>query len=466
MQIHTIKKTNPQHFINKAVKEEVLTKPDTIKNDDRNRGNRIKPYIPVSICDNLIYQTVYLEIGIETLAEDTILNDISFKGAMESDKVKVETVKSFWEKNQDEFLKAVIDYYSYGFAGAEITFNETGEPDRLYEIQADTLYISKETNRYDNSVCYYAVQQVNGVPKVKMRLLDRLNEYPETDNEFPVCLWIGGGRKSSFYDYPCWISCFNHVSASVSLDMLDADKLANGNLISGILTIVRPPMSLNNESVEDTLETKMTEKGSGLFTLELNTLNPDIPLTVDYIQISESNYQYLSELASKSDAKILACLKIPKARLLIDDVTESMNSNKTNTLYKIYSKELSKRQRPIEALMNIFNRIYFELNAKADIDTPVFVDDKEIEANINTVLFDKGLITFGQAIRKVLNLFPEYEDYLEIPVDFNNPVYNERYYNGQPLGFSEELENPVTELGDMIDYAKITSILQQQSEDR
>ena len=79
----------------------------------------------------------------------------------------------------------------------------------------------------------------------------------------------------------------------------------------------------------------MQNKGNGVFTLELTTLNPDIPIGVDYIQISESNYDYLEKLAEKSDIKILANFKIPKARLLIDDTTESINSNKTNTLYKI-----------------------------------------------------------------------------------------------------------------------------------
>lgn len=465
MEIRTPTKTNPTHFINKAEKEKLLNSKDTIKNDDVNRGTHIKPYIPVSICDNLIYQTVLLSTCIDTLAEDTILNDISFNNKIEADKDKIEYIKEFWLNNQDELLKQITDYYSYGFGASEIIF-KNNQPYTLNQIQADTLYIKKETTN-NNKVLYYAVQQIAGVDKVKMRLLDRLNEYPETDNNLHICFWLGGGRKSNFYDYPVWLPAFNHVSASVSLDMLDADKLANGNLVSGILTVIRPPMMLNDESVQDTLEEKMEEKGSGLFTLELNTLNPDIPLKVDYIQISESNYDYLLKLSEKADKKILAVMKIPKARLLIDDTTESMNSNKTNTLYKIYTVELNKRQRPIENLIRKFNSLLFDLNdsVKVDIVTPVFVDDKETEANLNTTLFDKGLITFGQAIQKVLELFPEYREYLEIDLDFNNPIYNERYYNGQPLGLTDELNNPITQIGDLIDYSQINSLLQQKSND-
>ena len=481
MQIQTI---NPTHFINKKVKETLLNSQDTIKVDDVNNGTQIKPYIPVSVCDNLIYQTVLLQTCIDTLAEDMILNDISLTANSESETDKAEMVKDFWLNNQDELLKQITDYLSYGFGGAEVIFNTNNNlPVELVQIQADTLYISKEqvidyeTN--EKRYVYYAVQQVNGVPKTKMRLLDRLDEYPESDSNLHICFWLGGGRKSSFYDYPTWISAFNHISASVSLDMLDADKLANGNLISGILTVLRPPAPINinpnntegnvvtETPIEDTLEEKMKSKGSGVFTLELTTLNPDIPLDVKYVQISESNYSYLTEMSEKADKKILACMKIPKARLLIDDTTESMNSNKTNTLYKIYSNELNKRQRPIENLMQKFNSILFELDAKIDITTPVFIDDKDVEAQINTALFDKGLITLGQAIQKILTVFPEYEDYLDIPIDFDNTIYNERYYNGNPLGLTNEnMTNPVTEVGDLVDYAKITNLLQTESNNR
>ena len=467
-----IQRINPTHFINKQAKEHLLNGQDTIKSDDVNNGTMIKPYIPVSVCDNLIYQTVLLQTCIDTLAEDMVLNDIGLTGKTESENVKIELIKDFWLNNQDEMLKQVTDYLSYGFGASEVIFEtNTGEPVEIVQIQADTLYISKEkVNDYatgESRTVYYAVQQVNGVTKTKMRLLDKLDEYPESDSNLHICFWLGGGRKSSFYDYPTWISAFNHISASVSLDMLDADKLANGNLISGILVIKRPPLNpALDDNVEDTLEEKMESKGSGVFTLELTSLNPDIPLTVDYIQISDSNYSYLEEMSNKADKKILAVFKIPKARLLIDDTTESMNSNKTNTLYKIYSNELSKRQRPLENLIQKFNSILFETDTNVDIVTPVFVDDKEIEASINTQLFDKGLITLGQAIQKILNTFPEYKDYLNIDIDFDNPIYNERYYNGNPLGLTENSQNPVEQFGDMVDYAKITGLLQNQSNNR
>ena len=78
MELSTIKnRINGQHFINKEAKEHLLSKQDTIKVDDENRGSHIKPYIPVAVCDNLIYQNVLLNNCISTLAEDMILNNFN-----------------------------------------------------------------------------------------------------------------------------------------------------------------------------------------------------------------------------------------------------------------------------------------------------------------------------------------------------------------------------------------------------
>jgi len=442
MEIQKIPSINKQHRINKNAVDEVITTPaQTRKKDDTNKGVYINPYIPVAICDNLIFQNVYLSKCITTFAEDMIYNDINIKTS-NGEEVEVEDIILFWEDNQEQLCDVVKDHLSYGFGGAEILFDEdTGKPAELKEISADTLNIKKE-RRYnpdtgDYDYYYYACHKING-EETLLRLYD--HDYPPVDDDLHICLWLGGGRKSDYFSYPVWLECFNHVSASVSLDLLDAQKLADGNLISGILVIRRPPSSPNEEDVQDTLEEKMENKGSGIFTLELTTLNPNIPLEVDYIQISESNYDYLEKLAEKSDIKILANFKMPKARLLIDDTTESMNSNKTNTLYKIYSLELNNSQRPIEKDMRKFNKKYFKNNDKVEIVTPVFIDEKDIETDTTIKSFNNGLITFGQAIKKLQSIYPEYN---EIDIDFDNPIYNERYYNGNPFGLSEPTQEEI-----------------------
>lgn len=454
MIINTPPKTNPQYNINKAIVEQAINPPKTSKPDDTNKGIRIYPYIDVGVCDNLILQNVLLNTCIEILSEDMTFNDILIKSEKD-----YSHIIDFWETNQDELKNQVTDWISYGFGGSEIIYNTANEVAEIKQIPAQTLYISKEKNHETGEIIYYAVQQVTGKENVKMRLSHLLDTYPESDKDLPECFWLGGGRRSSFYDYPLWITCFNNVSASVSLDMLDAQKLADGNLISGVLVIKRPPMpNIDGDDLDETLQEKMENHGSGVFTFELTSLNPDIPLSVDYIQISESNYSYLKELSDKCDSRILATFKIPKARLLIDDTTESMNSNKTNTLYKIYTKELNNRQRPLENNMRRFNWTYFECQDKLEIETPVFVDDKEVEAQTITGLFNNGLITLGQAIEKVAGIYP---DFNEIEIDYDNPIYNERYYNGNPLGLTEptEAEQSFYDITEFIDAQQIEETL-------
>ena len=457
MEIQTPKKVNPNFKINKQEVQNLL-KPDTKKPKDEN-GTRIYPYLSVSICDNLIQQNVLLSTCIQTLAEDVIFNNVNIVGLNKNeDSDEAKLIKKFWEDNQEECKNLYVDYFSYGFGGAEITF-ENDKPKSIYQIPAETLSIKKESRRNNETgeleTSHYAIQQING-EQIKMKLAHL--EYDESDSDLPTCLWVGKGRKSDYYDYPIWISAFNHVSASVALDMLDAQKINDGNLISGILIIKRPPAPINeNEDIEQSLEEKMEEKGSGIFTLELVSMNPNIPLDVQYVQISESNYNYLLELGSKCDVKILAIFKIPKARLLIDEGSEAMNSNKTNTLYKIYGKELNNKQRPFEKLMQIINEKHFGFKGFVEIETPVFVDDKETETTITLNLFNNGLITLGQAIKKIFTIFPELQNYLEEPIDFANPIYSERLYNGNPLGFNGKTAgDEIRDVGDLIDYIQIS----------
>lgn len=453
---------NKEYRVNKDARDTAITSYTTTKVDDEKNNNSIYPYIPIGVCDNLIMQNVNLRNAIDILAEDMIYNNVIIK-TKNKDNDKIKDVIDFWEDNQEELCNTVKDYISYGFGAAEIiSHNDNNLPEVLKQIPADTLHIEKKqyyNEEKDKKITYYyAVQKITGQDEVWLRLSN--HEYPddEWNNSLPICLWIGKGRRSNYYDYPLWIECFNHVSASINLDLLDAKKINEGNLVSGILIIKRPPLTPTENDIDETLEEKMENHGSGLFTLDLTSMNPEIPLTVDYVQINESNYQYLKELADKSDSKILATLRIPKARMLIDDVTESMNSNKTNTLYKIYTIELNNRQRPLEKQMRQFNSEFFGINEKVEIETPVFVDDKEIEANNTINLFNNGLITLGQAVEKVAGIYPEFNN-SDLIKNMDNPVYNERYYNGQPLGLSNpdisfDLET-IRNIGDYIDTQAI-----------
>lgn len=411
---------------------------------------RIDPFVPCSIAESLILQNNRLDKSIRILAQDVILNEFTYLSEEESE--MEETVRKFWMDNINELYKQIQEYYSYGFGVSEIIFDKNGLPKKLYQIPAKTVFIHEERSTDELTgeqiSSYYAIQQVVGKEDVKMRL-SRYN-YTEEDDELPVCFWIGGGKTSEFYDIPYWLPAFNSISAKVSLDELNAKKINEGNLLSGILTVIRPPTMNGEESVDDTLETQMSEAGTGIMTLELQSFNTEIPFDVKYIPISESNYQYLSDLSERCDEDILACFSIPKVRLMIDDTSESMNSQKSNTIYEIYTKALENEQLPFEIQINKFNRKYFDYNGVIDIKTPIFSDKKEIEVQSILQLFNNGILTLGETIKAISVLYP----HLELTVDEFNPLYHDRYYNGNLLGIEPNTDSlsEFETVGDLIAY--------------
>lgn len=412
--------------------------PKTSK-EDKDYKYRIDPIVPVGIAQNLILQNNRLDKSIRILAQDVILNEITYLSDSESE--NEELVASFWKNNINELYKQLQEFYSYGFGASEIIFDEeTGLPKKLYQIPAETLFIKQETNR-DGTYSYYAIQKVVGKEDVKMKL-SRF-AYDEEDNDLPTCFWLGGGKTSEFYEIPYWLPAFNSISAKVALDELNAKKINEGNLMSGILVIRRPPaMEGQKEETKKDLEDQMKDAGTGILTLDLESFNTEIPLEVQYVPISEQNYSYLSELADRCDEDILACFSIPKVRLMIDDVTESMNSQKSNTIYEIYTKSLENEQLPFEIEINKFNRKYFKYTGVVDIETPIFSDKKDVEVNSILNLFNNGILTLGETIKAISVFYPK----LQLEYNDANPLFNERYYNGRLLGLTDYTESDFGEI--------------------
>ena len=413
---------------------------------------RIDPFIPVRVAESLILQNNKLDKSIRILSQDVILNDFSF---LTEDTFEIEdTVVDFWKSNLNELYKQIQEYYSYGFGVSEIIFDKkTGLPKKLYQIPAKSVFIheerSKDIETGEIISSYYAIQQVTGKKDVKMRL-SRYN-YTEDDDDLPVCFWLGGGKTSEFYDVPYWLPAFNSISAKVSLDELNAKKINEGNLMSGILTVVRPPVRLNEEPIDDNLDKQMSEAGTGILTLELQSFNTEIPFDVKYIPISEQNYDYLSRLAEQCDDDVLACFSIPKIRMMNASEKESMNSNKSDVVYEVYTKSLENEQMPFEIQINKFNKKYFDYTGIVNIETPIFSDKKEIEVDLILKLFNNGMLTIGQSINAISILYP----HLDMAVDENNPLYTDRYYNGNLLGIepnTDDLPNQFKDVRDLIAY--------------
>lgn len=430
-------KINQQYDIDKQEINQSTKVTDKI--EDNKNQTIINPLIPVEVSKRLAKSNDLLASCIETLAQDLILNDIKLLtiNGEELDK----TITNFWNiKNIYQLYLAVQDRIQYGFGALELIYNNEGYLKELKQVSAETLDIQVKTNP-DGTKSHYA-RYINGTDRLLMKLTR--HDYGNEDDDLHTVLWLGGGKESEYYDIPRWFECFNKISAQMLLDELNAKKINEGNLISGILTVISPPMTsreidketgeiiehTGGEQINNKLQEQITSAGTGWMVLHLEQLTAELPLNVQYIPITEQNYDYLRQLAEDCDNSILRRFKIPKVRLMIDDVKESMNSNKSDTIWEIYTKELISLQIHYENTINDFNLKYFNIETTTDIGIPIFSDKKQIEVASTIQLFDNGIFTLGQAINNIKQYYPE----LDLEVNPNNPLYNERYYHGQILG--------------------------------
>lgn len=456
-------KINPQYEIDKQEINQSTKVTDKI--EDTKNQTILSPLVPVQLSKRLIHSNDLLATCIETLAQDIILNDIKLL-TINGEEVD-QTVQDFWNiKNIYELYLAVQDRIGYGYGALELIYNKEGQLKELKQVSAETLDIQVENNT-DGTKSHYA-RYINGTDRFNMKL--SRHTYDNEDDELHTLLWLGGGKESEYYDMPVWFESFNKISAQMLLDELNAKKINEGNLISGILTVISPPMTsreidketgeiiehTGGEQINNKLQEQITSAGTGWMVLHLEQLTAELPLNVQYIPITEQNYDYLRQLAEDCDNSILRRFKIPKARLMIDDTKESMNSNKTSTLWEIYTKELESLQIVYENIIDDFNCKYFQITTYTNIGTPIFTDKKQIEVASTIQLFDMGLLTLGEAITNIKKYYPE----LELEVNPNNPLYNERYYKGQVLGMA----NYDAEVGNNTDMEELYAFFDESTQ--
>lgn len=424
---------NPNYALVKAHidAKETVTSVESKKLDE-NQFGYIYPPVSVYVTDYVLKNNGRLRNCTEVLAQDTILQDYQFK-TDSGDNEHLETLSNFWDKrNKYNLYLAVTERYQYGYGVCEISFNEEYKPVLLTQIPAKTMVIQKENDKY------YAVQLNMNNSIKRFKIYNCLEMYDESDSDLGTVLWLGGGTTHRFYDVPIWYADSDIILGKINLNILNAQQINEGNNISGILNITGPPQRPNpqtGKTVETQIREQMKSTGLGVLVSYLETTNKDFPLNFDFIQISNDNWQYLENFSKTADDVLMSNYNIPKVRLMIDDTTESMNSNKSDTIWQIYAISLNYEQYSNELIIQEFNAIFFDLDYEVDMSIPIFSDKRQIELTTVISLFNSGLLTLGQAIVKVSEFYPELK--IDENISMDNPLFNERYFNGNLLGMAE-----------------------------
>ena len=375
--------------INKIIRDnnnnnyELLT--SSMKKLDESQNAILFPPINVNVAKYFYENSPILYKCIHAIAEDTTLGEVS------SDDEKL---SHFWEKNQDELFYMMLDYLLFGYACAEIITNKKGEVKLLKQIPSYTVHLIKEDD------CYYAHQVINS-NNVKLQLHGEI--YPAEDEADGLCLWIGGDERYEKFSLPRWKSCMNQLASNILVNELNISNVQGGNLLSGVLAVSGgKQFQLEGEaSFEDKLKEQFASVGTGLAVSYIENANRDQEIKMEYINLSNNNWDYLKNIYDTNEQDVLECFFIPKERLLNNESKESMNSNKSQILWNIYLRSIQNIQKDFLHFMKQFNKFYFKTDEEINIALPTFEDATSLViANVKELL-NLGLMSKNEAIEYI-----------------------------------------------------------------
>lgn len=418
-------------------------RPQTYKKDQKIAGY-IYPLVNIHDCKKVVDNYPMLNAVIRVLSTDVTLNEFNFY-IHEDEYNYFNVVDKFWIDNKYELEKAVEQYLGYGFGACEVVMDkETGTvPIKLQQIPSETLLIK---TKIMNGKTYHYAQYQNNTDKKLFRITredyDDISVYDDDSKGWVI--WLGGGTESNWYTKPLWTSCYLDILTAIKKKELDYSIIRDGNIPKAALFIKAPPSNNQDheQSMYEALKQQFKSSGGGVAISYLETPMNDSKLTTEYVNLQADNYDYLNTLIDRTDEMIIINYRVPKVRLMIDNSKESLNSQKANTSYEIYTIDLNNYQYPIENEINLFNNLFFNLDATCDITTPVFTDTKSTQVETIVNLFSVGIISLKQAINMVTILYPEI-DWSD--VDFNDPLLYQRFYHGM-LFATPEVETGMDDL--------------------
>ena len=202
---------------------------------------------------------------------------------------------------------------------------------------------------------------------------------------------MGGDNIYQFFSLPKWLQDYMEILTEIAISAADYRTVSNGNISSGVLNINLEPQQINPIGYDDDGNPVINQKsreeiisneiqsaagGTAVIFTESNR-----PTNMDYVSLTNNNQQYLSDLSTKCEQKVLNDYNIPLVRLMINTEKESMNSNKTQSIWEIYGLNLKNEQKPFKKFISELIEELYSIDVDVDITTPIFSDRREIENN-------------------------------------------------------------------------------------
>ena len=382
----------------------------SVDKDTSDNGVELLPPVSMRNCLYVFENSSYVAKSARILANDVLFNNITLSSSDLNDddsvlKEQVKQIQEYLMSNIDELYNLAVDYYYSGWGAIEYVWNNTQFS--LKQIPIHTCKIKRIT--INKEYVFLLEQKINS----KTKYFKIMGEtYPEdflfyNGEKLGYTAIIGGDNIYQFYSLPYWVQDYKKILTQIAISEADYKSVANGNISSGILNINLEPQIapaieydqngniIDQTSRQEIIENELRNANGGTAVIFTES-NRQVKL--DYVNLTNNNYSYLSDLGDKCQQAVLNDYNIPLVRLMINSEKESMNSNKTQSIWEIYTLNLRNEQKKWKQFINelIFELYGMDLNV--DIDVPIFSDRREIEVKLLIDAWKEGALTLEQYI--------------------------------------------------------------------
>lgn len=402
--------------INDNLKNKDLFKSDNP--DTADNSVEIIPPVPMRECFYIFKESSHVANCCRILSSDIIYNEILLTPSEENPDEhtvnQVRKINEYLEKSSEELRNLLIDYLYAGWGALEYSWNNTEF--KLQQVPIHTCSII-QANITNNVKVYLLKQQINNTTNY-FKIMGET--YPPEFNTYSnqplgnVAL-LGGDNIYQFFSLPRWINSRDEILTEIAIKKGDYKTISKGNISSGILMINLEPQiakpiqydddgkPIPQQSREEVMNQELKSSNGGTAVL-YNESNR--PTNMDYVKLTNDNKDYLSQLKLSCQQSVLNDYNVPLVRLMINTEKESMNSDKTKSIWEIYTINLQDEQKPVKIFISELLYELYSLQIDVNISTPIFSDRRETEIKLHSTAWNDGALTLEQYITALAEYLP------------------------------------------------------------
>ena len=427
----------------------------------------LKPPIPMSDCLFIFENSSHVAKSCRILAADIIYNEITLtydtiEEPTEHEINQLNKINNYIHENIDEFYNMAVDWYYAGWCAMEYTWNNVSF--KLKQIPIHSCKIIQVP--FQGSTVYLLKQQINSTTKY-FKIMGET--YPDDllfygGEKLGYASLMGGDNIYQFFSLPKWIQDYKKILTEIAISASDYKTVSNGNISSGVLNIniepqLKPPLQYDQTTGEVIPQDKIKSREE-VISEELQSANggtavifteSNRPLNMDYVSLANNNHSYLSDLSYKCQQAVLNDYNIPLVRLMINSEKESMNSNKTQSIWEIYTLNLQNEQKPFKLFIRELTKDLYDIDVTVEISTPIFSDRREIEVGLISQAWNDGALTLKQLVTglseylKVIDL-NEYDFTVNPEIWDYRKIDNPQNISEDDLALIDEVEAQLNEI--------------------